>query len=181
MFNTYAEAISRYGGNGYGQPAVATPVVYPVIPNSAPIPTPNPMPVNMVSPQVNDPWGNGMRTNGSIIPNFGNQSTVGGVPGSGTGQQKPGFFGNMNFMDTAELALGGLQTIGSLWGAWQANKLAGENLAFQKEAYNTNLANSISAYNTALDDKIRSRAKTEGMSDAEAQAYIDEHELRRKN
>jgi hypothetical protein len=180
MFNTYAEAISRYGGNGYGQPAVATPVVYPVIPNSAPIPTPNPG-VNMVSPPVGDNWG-AMRNVGAAIPNFSNQSTVGGVPGTGISQQqKPGFFGNMNFMDTAELALGGLQTIGSLWGAWQANKLAGENLAFQKEAYNTNLANSISAYNTALDDKIRSRAKTEGMSDAEAQAYIDEHELRRKN
>lgn len=78
---------------------------------------------------------------------------------------------------TMQLALGGLQTLGSLWQAWEANKLAKEQFKFQKDFANTNLANSIKSYNTALEDRGRSRAFTEGQSETEAQAYIDGNRL----
>ena len=84
-------------------------------------------------------------------------------------------------MGTGQLALGGLQTIGSLWNAWQANKLAKEQFKFQKDFANTNLANQIQSYNTTLADRTRARTFTEGGSDAEAQAYIDANQLRRSN
>lgn len=78
---------------------------------------------------------------------------------------------------TLNMALGGLQTIGSLWAAWEANKLAKKQFKFQKEAWQTNMANQIQSYNTALADRARARAFTEGRSDEDAQRYIDENRL----
>jgi hypothetical protein len=83
-------------------------------------------------------------------------------------------------LDTANLVLGGLQSIGNIWAAWEANKLAKKQFNFQKDITETNLANQIQAYNTTLEDRIRSRAAVEGMSDADAQAYIDKNSLRRR-
>lgn len=100
------------------------------------------------------------------IPSVG----VGGAGGSGLGFNS----------GTLGLAIGGLQTIGSLWQAWQANKLAKEQFEFQKDFANTNLANQIQSYNTTLEDRGRSRAFTEGQSPEEAQAYIDENSLRKR-
>jgi len=100
------------------------------------------------------------------------------------GANKPGGLGGTGLglnMDTGKLALGGLQTIGSLWQAWEANKLAKEKFKFQKDFANTNLTNQIQSYNTTLADRTRSRTFTEGGSDEAAQAYIDEHSLRRSN
>jgi hypothetical protein len=113
-----------------------------------------------------DPWA-GMR---SLSPGGASGAQPGGVGGLGLGMNIPTF----------QLALGGLQTIGNLWGAWQANKLAKESFAFQKDFANTNLANQIQSYNTSIEDRARARTFTEGGSDADAQAYIDEHSLRRQ-
>lgn len=101
-----------------------------------------------------------------------------GRPGSG-----PGGFGSTGLgwnVGTAQLALGGLQTIGNLWQAWEANKLAKETFKFQKDFANTNLTNQIQSYNTALEDRSFARAHTEGRSTADAQAYIDQHSLRKR-
>lgn len=106
-----------------------------------------------------------------MVPNYGAPSQGAGAPAaSGAGTL------GWNF-DTAKLALGGLQTIGSLWQAWEANKLARETFKFQKDFARTNLANSIQSYNTTLEDRGRSRAFTEGQSAAEAQAYLDKNRL----
>lgn len=80
-------------------------------------------------------------------------------------------------LDTAKLALGGLQTIGSLWQAWEANKLAREQMKFSKDFATTNLANQIQSYNTTLEDRIRARGITEGQSAEATQAYIDRNRL----
>lgn len=72
----------------------------------------------------------------------------------------------------------GLGAIGGLWGAIQKNKIAKQQLALSKEAYNTNMNNTIKSYNTALEDRIRARYIMEGRSD-EADAYISEHKLSR--
>lgn len=77
---------------------------------------------------------------------------------------------------TASIALGGLQTLGTLWGAFQQNKLAKKSLKLQETAYKTNLANSTKVYNTALEDRIRARYATEGRS-GQADAKIAENRL----
>lgn len=84
-------------------------------------------------------------------------------------------------MDTAKLALSGLQTIGGLWGAFQANKLAKQQFRFQRDFAETNLANQIQSYNTALADRARSRGAMEGQSQAQTQAYIDQNQLSRRS
>ncbi|MEQ1950919.1 hypothetical protein [Mesorhizobium sp. CN2-181] len=96
------------------------------------------------------------------------------APGAGKS-----FFGNMGLMDWGQLAIGGIGTAANIWNAWEQNKLAKEQLKFQKEAYNTNMANQIQSYNTQLEDRTRARQVGLGMSDEEAQAYIDKHQLRR--
>lgn len=98
-------------------------------------------------------------------------------PGGGGGINAGGLGFNL---DTAGLALGGLKTIGSLWQAWEANKLAKKQFAFTKDAWNTNVANQIQTYNTTLEDRTRARTNTEGGTAEDAQAYIDRHSLRRQ-
>jgi hypothetical protein len=60
--------------------------------------------------------------------------------------QSPAFMGAQPLgfnMDTLRLGLGGIQTIGNLWNAFEANKLAKEQFDFTKGITNTNLANII--------------------------------------
>lgn len=97
-------------------------------------------------------------------------------PPKGAGASDSGLGWNLN---TAQLALGGIQTIGSLWQAWEANKLAKEKFKFQKDFANTNLANQIQSYNTTLEDRTRARSHTEGGSAEDAQAYIEKNKLSR--
>ena len=86
---------------------------------------------------------------------------------------------DLNMSDTLKFGLGGLNTIGNIWGAWQAGRLAKDQLNFTKKIANANLDNQIKSYNTALEDRSRSRAFTEGQSAAEAQAYVDRNRLSR--
>jgi hypothetical protein len=95
------------------------------------------------------------------------------APGSSFGA-KTGL--GMN-MDTGRLIIGGLQTIGNLWQAWEANKLAKKQFSFQKEFAEKNMANQIKSYNTTLEDRTRSRTHSEGGTQAEAAAYIEKNRL----
>jgi hypothetical protein len=91
---------------------------------------------------------------------------------------KPGFFSEFG---PGQFALGAIQTLGSLWNSFQQNKLAKQSFNFQKQAYETNLANQTKTYNTELEDRIRSRY--EGMegdrttNDAKANDYIAKNRL----
>jgi hypothetical protein len=101
--------------------------------------------------------------------------------GAGAGQTGAGggFFKNANGSfntANAQLVLGGIQTIGSLWNSFQQQKMAKDTFAFNKKAYETNLSNQTSTYNTALEDRIRARYNTEGRSD-QADAYIEKNKL----
>lgn len=98
----------------------------------------------------------------------------GGVAAPGTG----GFQLGAN-LPTAQLAIGGLQTLGSLWGAMNAQSLAKKQFNFTRDVTNTNLDNSIQSYNTALGDRANARAKTQGDSTAERDAYIAANRLTR--
>ena len=83
-------------------------------------------------------------------------------------------------MDTLRLGLGGLQTIGNLWNAFEANKLAKEQFDFTKGITNTNLTNSIQSYNTAMGDKINARAFTEGRPEGYVDQYLAENKLQKR-
>lgn len=102
---------------------------------------------------------------GFVAPDLG----AGGGGGSGLGW-------NMN---TAQLGLGALQSLGGLFNAFQSNKLARDQFRFTRDFANTNLNNSIQTYNTQLSDRANARAKVQGDSDAERDAYIAENRLSR--
>lgn len=101
------------------------------------------------------------------------------VPGSAPSIANGGFLKGFG-MDEAKLAMGGLQTIGQLWGAIQSAKLAKKQFNFTKDITETNLANQIRAYNTQLEDRSRSRAVVEGQTADQAQAYIDRNRAVRR-
>jgi len=73
--------------------------------------------------------------------------------------------------NTLNFGMQGLMGLGNLWGAWQANKLARDQLNFTKDFANRNLLNQTKAYNTALEDRARARAAVEGQTAAQQQAY----------
>lgn len=109
-------------------------------------------------------------------PNFISQaagSTTGGAIPSAAGFQ----FG-MN-APTLQMGMSGLNSLANIWGAWQANKLAKDQLNFTKSVTNTNLNNSIKSYNTSLEDRARARGFTEGRSDSEIQNYVSTNRLSR--
>ena len=113
-------------------------------------------------------------TTPSITTPVVNAPTVPGTTGGGAAPQAPGFFSQYG---PAQYALGAIQTLGSLWNSFQQNKMAKEAMKFQKEAYNTNLANQEQSYNTALEDRINARYVTEGKSQAQADSYIEKNRL----
>lgn len=78
---------------------------------------------------------------------------------------------------TGQLVLGGLSALGNLWGAQKQFKLAEDQFDFTKKIATTNLNNQVKSYNTALEDRIRSRAAMEGSSSAEAEAYLNKNRL----
>lgn len=84
--------------------------------------------------------------------------------------------GNFSWANAGSLtkALGGL---GQVWAAFQANKLAKDSLNFQKESYQTNLANQIASYNMALEDRAYARAAQNNAPQNTAQSYISQHKL----
>ena len=115
--------------------------------------------------------------------NFNSQQPFGVPNATGGGGGNLGFFNpnNTNFgwnANTLNFGMQGLMGLGNLWGAWQSNKLARDQLNFTKDFANRNLANQTKAYNTALEDRGRARAFVEGQTSAEAQAYIDRNRLK---
>lgn len=90
-----------------------------------------------------------------------------------------GFFGEdgFNIGDVGKIS-DIIGSFGSIWGAIQTNKLAKQEMAFQKEAYGTNLRNSLASYNTALTDRTNARHTQMERSPQETAAYIAAHQLR---
>ncbi len=108
---------------------------------------------------------------GSAMGQQFNFPSVGAPGGAGAGS---GFGFNA---PTAQLALGGLQALGNLWGGIQANKMAKKQFKFSKNMALTNLANQVKSYNTALADRARGRAVMESQSDATRDAYVRDNSL----
>lgn len=110
------------------------------------------------------------------VPGYGDSMDDMMLNNAGKGVNVPGSGIGMN-LDTAKLALSGLGTIGNLWAAFQAQKLAKKQFDFTKRITETNLANQIKSYNTTLEDRGRSRAFAESQSASDAQSYIDKNRL----
>lgn len=106
-------------------------------------------------------------------------SVLGADPAVELAGGKSGFFGadgfNIGDVGTISDIIG---SFGSIWGAIQTNKLAKEEMAFQKQAYQTNLTNSLASYNTALTDRTTARHAQNERSPAETAAYIEANRLR---
>jgi len=106
------------------------------------------------------------------------------VPSTGSSSSFGGWFNR----DNAGLALGALQGISALLGGFgglQQNKMAKKqlNLArdqfnFQKDFANRNYANELSAFNTALEDRINARAAQEGRDQTYVNDYLSRNQLR---
>lgn len=77
--------------------------------------------------------------------------------------------------------MGGLNSLGQLWGARQGMKLAKDQWKTQKSVLNTNMMNQIQSYNNSLKDRLDTRAHMEGRDQASADAQYDERKARRHN
>lgn len=125
----------------------------------------------------------------SLMPNFeglyNGQTMMPDFGISGVGSAMPSSFGQ-NFMNSRDfgfnagtlgVGLQGLSSLGNLWGAFQSNKLARDQLNFTRDFANKNLKNQTTSYNTALEDRARGRGVQEGQSSEQVQAYIDRNRL----
>lgn len=123
------------------------------------------------------------------IPNMGGDAAA-AAPTASWGDFLKGLFGSKDGakdlstglglnIGTGQLALGGLQALGNLYSSFQAQDLARKQFNFAKEFASANLANQIKSYNTRLDDKINSRAFTEGRPAGWAQDYLNQNRLTR--
>jgi hypothetical protein len=101
---------------------------------------------------------------GSITP---------GVPGAAT----PALGGLGMNLPTLQLGLQGAGTLANLYAGIQALGLAKDQFGFQKDMANKNYTNSVSSYNTSLEDKANARASVTGQSAADTAAYIAAHKL----
>lgn len=75
--------------------------------------------------------------------------------------------------------MGGLNSLGQLWGARQGMKLAKDQWNTQKSVLNTNMMNQIQSYNNSLKDRLDTRAHMEGRDQASADAQYEERKARR--
>jgi hypothetical protein len=81
---------------------------------------------------------------------------------------------------TGQLALGGLQTLGNLWNAYQSSSLANKAFNFNRDLANTNLSNQTQAYNTNLSGQADARFAQENKSPAQALDFFNAHKLASK-
>lgn len=106
-----------------------------------------------------------------------------GIPslgGSGALGRLGGFFKSPNLAGNLSAAFNGFQTIGSLYAGFKALDLAKKQLRFSKDIANANLLNQTQSYNTALEDRIRSRAVTEGRPQGYVDDYIARNSLQKR-
>ena len=87
-----------------------------------------------------------------------------------------GFGFNMGTMNNV---MGGLNSLGQLWGARQGMKLAKDQWKTQKSVLNTNMMNQIQSYNNSLKDRLDTRAHMEGRDQASADSQYNERKARR--
>lgn len=115
--------------------------------------------------------------------NYNPGATIGMGTNLGASSPTPFMSGSANQLGmnvpTFQLGLGALGSLANIYSGFQANKLAKDQLNFAKSVTNTNLNNQIKSYNTALEDRARSRATAENRDQSTADAYIAANKLTR--
>lgn len=84
--------------------------------------------------------------------------------------------GGLN-LDAIGSIAGTIGDFGKLYMGYKANKLAEDSLNFQKQAYQTNLANQTSSYNLALEDRVNGRYSSRERNEAQINDYLNKHRL----
>lgn len=136
------------------------------------------------------PQSGGIGSINQYLPNYQPASSeISYAPDSFFGSAKPTTSDAINplelgwNMPTAQLGLKGIDTLGSLWSAFQTQSMAKKQFGFQKDMANANLNNQIASYNTALESKARDSAHMQGLPQSGSGNYVDEylkrHALRR--
>jgi len=73
--------------------------------------------------------------------------------------------------------MGGIGDLAGIYTSLKGLGLAKDQLAFQRESYETNLGNQTKSYNTALGDRATARGFTQGDSLQKTQEYINKNRL----
>ena len=88
---------------------------------------------------------------------------------------KPTTFADMSGLQKLSAGMSMIGNLSNIWSGIQQNRLARDNFNFQKGVMNTNLANQISSYNTALEDRVAGRYsdRERTANQAEITDYLD--------
>lgn len=88
---------------------------------------------------------------------------------------KPTSFADMSGLQKLSAGLGMIGNLSNIWSGIQQNRLARDNFDFQKGVMSTNLANQISSYNTALEDRVAGRYsdRERAANQTEINDYLD--------
>lgn len=88
---------------------------------------------------------------------------------------QPTSFADMSGLQKLSAGLGMVGNLANIWSGIQQNRLARDNFDFQKGVMNTNLANQIASYNTALEDRVAGRYsdRERVANQAEINDYLD--------
>ena len=88
---------------------------------------------------------------------------------------KPQSFADMSGLQKLSAGMSMIGNLSNIWSGIQQNRLARDNFDFQKGVMNTNLANQIASYNTALEDRVAGRYsdRERAANQAEINDYLD--------
>lgn len=118
---------------------------------------------------------------GDVIPGMPGRTAydytgqLGGMGGAqGANQGWLGRIGGLEGIGSIAQALGSL---GGIYTSMQGMKIARDQLNFSKNAWNTNVRNQTQSYNTALEDRLRSRGVAEGRETSEVDQQLARHRL----
>lgn len=128
----------------------------------------DPMQISGIQKILNDATG-GISTN--------SVGGVGGIADAKVDIPQTEFLGKIGGIEGLGSILEGIASLGQIWAAIQGVNVAKDTLSFNKEAWETNLANQTQSYNTSLEDRIRSRSVTEGWEDGAVDDYLAQHSL----
>lgn len=112
--------------------------------------------------------------------NYG-QPSYSGIAGFGAQPNASGSGGGSWFGRDGNLStvFQGIQALGGAYLGFQQLKQAKDALKFQKQAYNTNLTNSVQTYNTSLEDRINGRTADYAGKQGDVQTYLAAHSLKK--
>lgn len=84
-------------------------------------------------------------------------------------------WGDLSGLEKLKTGLGIAGGLAEIWSGIQQNRLARDSFEFNKGLAQTNLANQIMSYNTALEDRMNARYSSANRDQAAIDKYIADH------